>query len=145
MALHLNAVAEIQILLSLLLIVTFQEGFTFEHLCPCLLTCRGNFNSQNKMEKGGIVFSTFLLRSVFTVLYAMAQAFQSSFKTCTEPNVRDCDACLGLYSNVQTFIIYEPAFQNIVILLASPLALLVAWWGMSPTSALRDASVESEL
>lgn len=92
-----------------------------------------------------VVFSTFLLRSVFTVLYAMAQAFQSSFNTCTEPNVNDCDACLGLYSNVQTFIIYEPAFQNIVILLASPLALLVAWWGMLPTSTLRDTSVESEL
>jgi hypothetical protein len=91
------------------------------------------------------VFSTFLVRSVFTVMYAMAQAFQDSFKTCDSPDVLECAPCFGVYSNIQTFIIYEPAFQNIVIMLASPLTLLVARWGMANGSARRDTNIQTEL
>ena len=82
-------------------------------------------------------------------MYAMAQAFQDSshesFKTCASPDVPECDPCFGVYSNIQTFIIYEPAFQNMVIMLASPLTLLVARWGMARGSAHRDTNVQSEL
>jgi hypothetical protein len=91
------------------------------------------------------VFLTFLVRSVFTIIYAMAQAFQDSFKTCASPDVPECDPCFGVYSNIQTFIIYEPAFQNMVIMLASPLTLLVARWGMAHGSARRNTNVQSEL
>lgn len=85
------------------------------------------------------VFCTFMVRTVFTMMYAAAQAFQNDFRECASaPD--DCDPCFGVYDNIQTFILHEPAFQNIVILLASPLTLLVALWGMSHGSARRETA-----
>jgi hypothetical protein len=87
------------------------------------------------------VFCTFLVRTVFTVLYAFAQAFPDNGRTCdSSGSSKDCDPCLGVYSHIQTFIIYEPAFQFAVILLASPLTLMVALWGMSTDSSRREVT-----
>jgi hypothetical protein len=72
-------------------------------------------------------------------MYAAAQAFQNDFRECAS-SPDDCDPCFGVYGNIQTFILHEPAFQNIVILLASPLTLLVALWGMSHGSARRETA-----
>ena len=92
------------------------------------------------------VFCTFMVRTVFTVLYAAAQAFQNEFRDCVS-SPDDCDPCFGVYDNIQEFILYEPAFQNIVILLASPLTLMVVLWGMSHVSAPRNnqPALSSEL
>ena len=84
------------------------------------------------------VFVTFVVRSVFTIMYALAQAFPDNGSVCDSKI--DCDPCLSVYSHIQTFIIHQPAFQNIVIMLASPLTLLVALWGMSGGSAGRAAN-----
>jgi hypothetical protein len=87
------------------------------------------------------VFCTFLVRSVFTVLYAVAQSFPDNGKSCdSSGSATDCDLCLGVYSHIQTFIIYEPAFQNVVMLLSSPLTLMVALWGMSTERATRQVT-----
>jgi len=60
---------------------------------------------------------TLIVRSVFTCLFAVAQALQN-----TGDNV---------HSNIQGWIVYIPAFQMVTTLIASPIALLVALWGMS--------------
>ena len=36
-----------------------------------------------------------------------------------------------VYSNIQYWIVYTPTFQMITLLIASPLTLAVALWGMS--------------
>ena len=36
-----------------------------------------------------------------------------------------------MYSNIQNWILYTPTFQMITMLIASPLTLAVALWGMS--------------
>ena len=87
-----------------------------------------------------LVFSTFLVRSVFTILYAVAQSFPDNQQANVCVSTSGCDPCRGVYSHIQTFIVYEPAFQNIVILLASPLTLVVALWGMSLDSAAPETS-----
>jgi lipopolysaccharide/colanic/teichoic acid biosynthesis glycosyltransferase len=87
-----------------------------------------------------LVFSTFLVRSVFTILYAVAQAFPDNQQPNVCVSTSGCDLCRGVYSHIQTFILFEPAFQNIVILLASPLTLVVALWGMSLDSAAPETS-----
>ncbi len=75
------------------------------------------------------VFMTFLVRSVFTCLFAVAQALQN-----TGDNV---------HSNIQGWIVYTPAFQMVTTLIASPIALLVALWGMSGVGALEQMSSSS--
>ncbi len=86
------------------------------------------------------VFATVLVRSVFVVIYAVAQALQNNGDSCA---ISFCDSCHNVYSNIQGWIIYTPAFQQVTILIASPIALLVALWGMSGVRALEQMSSNS--
>ena len=81
------------------------------------------------------VFVTVLVRCTFTVMYASAQALQNNGDPCS---AIQCDACHNVYSNIQGWILYTPVFQFTVILIASPLALLLALWGMSGVRALEQ-------
>jgi hypothetical protein len=87
------------------------------------------------------VFVTLLLRSVFSVMFAIALAFQDMGSGCAK-NV--CDTCYNTYSHITFWILYIPLFQQLVMLIASPLSLLVALWGMSDIEALEQVSVQQE-
>ncbi len=64
-----------------------------------------------------IIFGTVLVRSVFTILYALAQAFQnSSSEPCAGTgSLTFCDPCLNVYSHILGWIIDTPMFQQVCI------------------------------
>ena len=49
-----------------------------------------------------------------------------------------CNPCKNVYSNIIGWILYTPAFQQVAMLISSPIALLVALWGMSSVSVLEQ-------
>jgi hypothetical protein len=81
------------------------------------------------------VFATLLLRSVFSVIYALAQALQNYGNPC---GLSFCDTCKNHYANILGWIIYTPPFQLVTVLIASPISLLIALWGMSGVRALEQ-------
>ena len=81
------------------------------------------------------VFITVLVRSVFTFIYAVAQALDDNYHPCA---ISFCDPCHNVYTNIHGWILYTPAFQQVTTLIASPIALLVALWGMSGVRALEQ-------
>jgi hypothetical protein len=100
------------------------------------------------------VFVTFLLRAVFSTMIALSNALQIQIFTCKNY----CDpACSNVWSVIQTWLELTPEFQLIVVLISSPLALIVALWGMTnertlqlmrsgrgQMATMRDFSVEAE-
>jgi hypothetical protein len=85
------------------------------------------------------VFVTFLLRAVYSTMFALANALQNSGNAASCPTVNQCDAsCYNVYKLMSTWLVYTPEFQLTVVLISSPLALLVALWGMTTDRALRQ-------
>jgi hypothetical protein len=85
------------------------------------------------------VFATLFLRSVFSIMFAVALAFQDIGKGCAK-NI--CDSCYNTYSHMTFWILYIPVFQQSFMLIASPLSLLVALWGMSGVQTLEEVPTE---
>jgi hypothetical protein len=85
----------------------------------------------------GFVFVAFLLRSVTSTMLAFAFQLQDSNNIC--PGVRSlCDAsCYNVYSHITEWNAYTPEFQPTVVLISSPLALLIALWGMTSKHTLK--------
>ena len=86
------------------------------------------------------VFVTVLVRSALSVTYAVAQALQNNGDPC---GASYCDPCKNVYSNIQGWILHTPAVQQVAMLIASPIALLVALWGMSGVHALEQMGQHS--
>ena len=92
------------------------------------------------------VFAAFLLRSIFSTLYAVAYLYQDVEAT-TQPLPRlcssntnplfKCDACYSVYTHISQWLVRTPEFQLTVVLISSPLALLVALWGMTTSITLK--------
>ena len=79
------------------------------------------------------VFVTFLLRAVFSVMNALANALQNDDACPT-----NCDIpCNNMYTLIQNWLLFTPEFQLIVMLISSPLALIVALWGMTSERTLQ--------
>ncbi len=51
-----------------------------------------------------------------------------------------CDDCRNVYSNIHDWILFTPEFQQIVMIIASPGALLLALW-CCPTPNINTAFV----
>jgi hypothetical protein len=80
------------------------------------------------------VFAAFLLRSVYSTMYAVSFLLRDSPADC----LSFCGlSCRNVYSVISFWMTYTPEFQLIVMLISSPAALLVALWGMTSKSALR--------
>jgi hypothetical protein len=84
------------------------------------------------------VFVTFLLRAAFSILNALANGLQNdsadedlSCANCCNP------AIFNVWAIVQFWLLLTPEFQLMVELISSPLALLVALWGMTSERALQ--------
>jgi hypothetical protein len=81
-----------------------------------------------------VVFVTFLLRSVFSIMFAVADALQNDSEAdCSGL----CDGCKNVYAHIQAWVHYTPVFRLCIILISSPLALLVALWGMTSDRTLQ--------
>jgi hypothetical protein len=84
------------------------------------------------------VFVTFLLRAVFSIWYALVFQLENGADAGSCPNNGPCDAsCFNVYRLMQRWFIYTPEFQLTVVLISSPLALLVALWGMTSERTLQ--------
>jgi hypothetical protein len=82
------------------------------------------------------VFVTFLLRAVFSTMNALSRALQTEVFTCTGSYF--CDpACSNVWSLMKNWLNVTPEFQLAVVLISSPLALLVALWGMTDKRTLQ--------
>ena len=82
------------------------------------------------------VFVTFLLRAIYAIFYALVNSLQNIGAPC--PNYILCDsACFNVPTHILNWMLYTPEFQMITILLSSPLALLVALWGMTTERTLK--------
>ena len=78
------------------------------------------------------VFVTFLLRAVHSTMFALANELQNAGNYVNCPSTTHCDAsCYNVYKLMQEWLFYTPEFQLTVVLISSPLALLVALWGMT--------------
>ena len=84
------------------------------------------------------VFVTFLLRAVYSTMFALANELQNSGNFVYCPSDNPCDAsCSNVYRLMQLWLFYTPEFQLMVVLISSPLALLVALWGMTSDRMLQ--------
>jgi len=79
------------------------------------------------------VFVTFLLRAVFSTMNALANALQNDNANC----LTLCDPCNNMYSLIQNWLLLAPEFKLSVVLISSPLALIVALWGMTSERTLQ--------
>ena len=80
------------------------------------------------------VFLTFLLRAVFSTMNALANALQNDDAACPT----SCGIpCNNMYQLIQNWLLFAPEFQLIVVLISSPLALIVALWGMTDKRTLQ--------
>jgi hypothetical protein len=82
------------------------------------------------------VFVAFLLRSVHSIMFAVAEHLQNFGADCVSSKGNYCDSCYNVYMHMAIWMGYTPQFRLIVMLISSPVALLVAMWGMISKSSL---------
>jgi hypothetical protein len=83
------------------------------------------------------IFFTFLTRAAFIVFYGIVMSSQDFDNNCSLDN---CNPCKNKYAHMNFWILYTPALQHTIMLIASPLALIVALWGMSDVRAIEQMS-----
>ncbi len=84
------------------------------------------------------VFVTFLLRSAFAIMNALANGLQNNGAVCAATDNNICDSsCFNVYALMQAWLQFTPELQLSVELISSPLALLVALWGMTSKQTLQ--------
>jgi len=99
-------------------------------------TAEGRHLWRQIVGTAAFVFVTFLLRAVYSTMFALANALQDDEASCPSNNL--CDgSCYNTYALMQSWITYAPEFQLSVELISSPLTLLVALWGMTSKHTLR--------
>jgi hypothetical protein len=76
------------------------------------------------------VFVAFVLRAAFSIMNAVALQFRDL--SCTDL----CGECNNVFTNIADWMTYTPEFQLLIVLVSSPLALLVALWGMTSKTML---------
>jgi hypothetical protein len=86
----------------------------------------------------GFVFAAFLVRSVVSTILAVANQFQDFGNTsCTSTEDVCVASCYNVYTLITHWNNYSPVFQPSVVFISSPLALLVALWGMTSKPMLQ--------
>ena len=90
------------------------------------------------------VLLTLLVRSVFTVMFALGASLTNQGDKCARS---DCDACKNVFSHMMFWMVYTPSYHFVCVLVSSPLALMGALWGMSGVRAMeqmREVDVSAE-
>ena len=81
------------------------------------------------------VFVAFVLRAAFSTLFAVGNAAANHYSP-TESCPKICDECHNDYFLMSQWLAYTPEFQVLIVLVSSPVALLVALWGMTSEATL---------
>lgn len=83
-------------------------------------------------------FLSLILRTVLTLMYALASSGQNNSNTCA---FSYCATCKNVWSNVHGWLLYTPSFQMLAVFVSSPVTMMVSLWGMSGVGALEDLTV----
>jgi hypothetical protein len=79
------------------------------------------------------VFVAFVLRATFSTMSAVANQLRD---VVTEACRGGCNECHNSYYLFTQWMAYTPEFQLMIVLVSSPVALLVALWGMTSNATL---------
>jgi hypothetical protein len=98
-----------------------------------------------------LIFVSFLLRSVFSIMFAVANQLQEGpLDTCDkkiylEDKSSLCkENCYNDFFHMRVWMATTPEFQLIVVLLSSPIAVLVALWGMTSKRMLQQMKLSQQ-
>ena len=80
-------------------------------------------------------FVTCILRSGFKFFTGVLMARQDLSNPCA---YSQCDPCKNAFAHIIIWMLYTPGLQAAVMLVVSPLALLIALWGMSDVGELEQ-------
>ena len=84
-----------------------------------------------------VVFVAFVVRSVQSTMFAVARQLQDTSRRC--PGVTGfCDpSCHNEFTHIQQWAVRTPEFHATIVLISSPVALLVALWGVTSRYTLQ--------
>ena len=86
-----------------------------------------------------VVFVTFMLRCVYATIGALGDGLKNVDVNCGTVSTSLCDPnCHNVYSLIDTWDASTPEFQLTVVLISSPVALLVALWGMTSSRMVKN-------
>jgi hypothetical protein len=107
-------------------------------------SAEGNHLRKQILFTTGVVFVTFLIRSVQSVMQALAFALSDIDAKCPENSEKTfsgmglCNPeCYNTWTHMLRWMQRTPQFQVIIVVISSPLALVVSLWGMTSPSALK--------
>jgi hypothetical protein len=83
------------------------------------------------------VFVSFTLRSSFSVMNAISNMLQNNGAPTCNDAIQCSAKCFNMWQLMQEWLQFTPEVQLTVVALSSPLALLVALWGMTNSHMLR--------
>jgi hypothetical protein len=84
------------------------------------------------------IFVTFLLRSVLSTMSAVSHELRNLDRLCPDSDKSIyCDTCRNVYTHITGWMLFTPEFESTIVLISSPVALLVALWGMTSKSTLQ--------
>ncbi len=84
------------------------------------------------------IFVSFVLRCVQSFMQALSSGLSDAWRGCPGNRVGLCNAeCYNMWTHMARWLGRTPEFQLTVVLISSPLALLVALWGMTSETALK--------
>ena len=72
-------------------------------------------------------------------MYGLALAWQDYANSCSPS---PCNEFKNVYSHILFWILFTPEFQQVSTIIASPLAQLVALWGMSGARVLEQMPMQ---
>jgi hypothetical protein len=91
------------------------------------------------------VFAAFLLRAVFSIMLALANQFQEISRKCLGVTSLCDPTCDNIFTLMQEWMVFTPEFHVTVVLVSSPVALLVALWGMTNKSTLLNTEQAQQM
>jgi hypothetical protein len=85
-----------------------------------------------------VIFVSFFIRAFYATMFTLATALASNANDCP-PGIwkNRCTDCYNIWYYVLLWLLYTPGLYFCVALVALPLALLVALWGMTSGHLLR--------
>jgi hypothetical protein len=96
----------------------------------------GKVQRLQHLGTAAFVFVAFAVRSTQSTMFAVARQLQVGAAAC--PGVTLCDPfCYNVYTHINQWAFYTPEFLVLVVLISSPLALLVALWGVTSRYTLQ--------
>jgi hypothetical protein len=93
-----------------------------------------------------LIFVSFLLRSVFSSMFAVANQLQEvKCDKVSRDKLSLCkEDCYNDFFHMRVWMASTPEFQLIVVLLSSPITVLVALWGMTSKRMLQQMKLSQQ-